>query len=103
MNKGLPTYIYGKLSYDINEYGCKIKTDGIELKMTSGDIYNLLMKLKKDSTWRNVINRIITADDNICVGKGSCPFPFDCKQWLDCDRTYCNADVCINGYAYRMS
>jgi len=32
----------------------------------------------------------------------NCPFPFSCNAF-PCKRLHCNADVCDNGYAYRMS
>ena len=31
-----------------------------------------------------------------------CPFPFECNEF-PCSDLNCNADVCSNGYAYRMS
>jgi hypothetical protein len=34
--------------------------------------------------------------------KIKCPFPFDCSSF-PCKSLNCNADVCSNGYAYRMS
>jgi hypothetical protein len=32
----------------------------------------------------------------------SCPFPYSCRIF-PCETLCCNADVCSNGYAYRMS
>jgi hypothetical protein len=32
----------------------------------------------------------------------SCPFPYSCNAF-PCETLCCNADVCSNGYAYRMS
>ena len=34
--------------------------------------------------------------------RGHCPFP-DCCSRFPCETLSCNADVCSNGYAYRMS
>lgn len=33
----------------------------------------------------------------------NCPFPNSCNERDNCTKDYCNADVCSNGYAYRMS
>ena len=43
--------------------------------------------------------------DNVTKDKGKffyCPFPTDCKRF-PCGKLNCNADVCSNGHAYRMS
>lgn len=32
-----------------------------------------------------------------------CSFPLECNERFTCERRNCNADVCSNGYAYRMS
>lgn len=32
-----------------------------------------------------------------------CPFPLECNRRFNCEKQRCNADVCSNGYAYRMS
>ena len=34
--------------------------------------------------------------------RGNCPFPDSCDEF-PCERLTCNADVCSNGYTYRMS
>jgi hypothetical protein len=34
--------------------------------------------------------------------KASCPFPQECNKF-PCKTLRCNADVCSNGHAYRMS
>ena len=31
-----------------------------------------------------------------------CPFPFECNEF-PCSNLSCNADVCSNGYAYRIT
>lgn len=39
----------------------------------------------------------------LAVQKGVCPFPNECNKRFTCTADSCNADTCVNGFAYKMS
>jgi hypothetical protein len=66
----------------------------IELVLTEEETYNIA------KSWiltnKEASKKIL--DGNML----GCPFPNECKRF-PCDKKHCNADVCSNGFAYRMS
>lgn len=42
-------------------------------------------------------------DNELAVVTGVCDFPLSCNQRKTCKAIHCSADVCNNGFAYRMS
>ena len=42
-------------------------------------------------------------DSELAVSNGTCQFPLDCKKRHTCKVKICNADVCTNGFAHKMS
>lgn len=63
------------------------------------DLYNSLKKLNSEA--HKYLNEKV--DNNLAVVKNVCDFPLNCNKRKTCTKDYCNADVCDNGYAYRMS
>lgn len=85
------------------KYGVIVSNNNISIELNKDEVIKLLFVLKKDKYWFNILKRIIKADKDTYVGKGNCVFPASCNEWFICEKKYCNADVCSNGYAYRMS
>ncbi len=40
---------------------------------------------------------------NLAIQRRACPFPDECNKRDSCTAKSCNADVCNNGFAFRMS
>jgi hypothetical protein len=98
-----PAYESPKFDYAIMNGHIGAQSDDINFKLTSGDILEILEKIKKDDLWLSMVNSFLTISNDTEVGKLTCPFPIVCSKWDHCVDTYCNADCCENGYAYRMS
>jgi hypothetical protein len=88
---------------EVFKYGVRIHGSNFSLELSRDEIIKLLFELKNDEYWFDVVNRIIESDDNTYVGSGECQFPVSCNEWFTCEKKYCNADICSNGYAYRLS
>jgi len=65
-----------------------------EIKLTKEEELSILRKYAKN--YPDVVKILLESP------KGHCPFPEDCKKF-PCNKLNCNADVCSNGHAYRMS
>ena len=52
---------------------------------------------------RKLQAKIDRKEGNLAVQKGVCPFSSSCNKREYCTKDSCSADVCSNGYAYRMS
>lgn len=48
------------------------------------------------------ITKQLPIENKTALEKGICPFPDDCDGRDSCTYNHCNADVCSNGYAYKM-
>lgn len=51
----------------------------------------------------DITKDVLIKNKKLAVVKGICPFPESCNNRSFCEKDFCNADVCSNGYAYRMS
>jgi hypothetical protein len=63
--------------------------------LTKSELIDAIAELAQKNP--EVIKIILKQKGKIC-----CPFPSCCKEF-PCKTLSCNADVCSNGYAYRMS
>ena len=67
----------------------------------------LKISLTQDEQF-DMMKTLITSYPNVAItilenlNKVHCPFPFICTDF-PCKSLSCNADVCDNGYTYRMS
>ena len=77
--------------------GYQIRRENI-CELSMDEMINLVCKFYKQCP---EIVKIITKrlDEKLPI---YCPFPCRCKEF-PCETLHCNADVCSNGYAYRMS
>lgn len=82
-----------KLNEFKKEYENQIKEKEKEIK----NVENAIKELEKIQADYDREQR------NLAVQKGVCPFPKECNERDYCTKDRCNADVCSNGYAYRMS
>ena len=73
------------------------------LELSKDEVTKFILALKHNEYWRKILKRIAESDEDTYVGSGRCKFPVSCNQWFGCNKKHCNADVCNNGYAYRMS
>ncbi len=89
--------MYKEIIKTITEQINNINKDISELqktKQTKVDAKEAIEKLQTEYEKEN---------NNLAIQKKICPFPEDCNLVDSCIKNYCNADVCDNGYAYRMS
>lgn len=71
----------------------------VELDMH--DMFKIAKVLVFEQT--EMLKRLMELNDKQeIIRKCNCPFPAECKEF-PCKTLSCNADVCDNGYAYRMS
>lgn len=67
-------------------------------ELSMDEIIGIVCKFYKQ--YPNIIKIITTRlDQNLPI---CCPFTTGCNAF-PCETLHCNADVCSNGYAYRMS
>jgi hypothetical protein len=67
----------------------------------------LLKDILNDEAMNNIVVNIFKImplqEKRLAIQTGVCSFPDSCNERKTCTKTYCNADVCSNGFAYRMS
>lgn len=78
-----------------------------EIRALESQIYELSAKKREREKALQVIKKLQAEEDRkagkLAVQKGIRPFPDSCNEREFCTKDNCNADVCSNGYAYRMS
>ena len=78
-----------------------------EISFLNKQIQELATKRQEHEKARDAIVLLQAEEDRkagkLAVQKGICPFPDRCKERKYCTADRCNADVCDNGFAYRMS
>lgn len=89
--------------FNVDKYGVQIKGDNYNVKLRDENVIKLLIALKHNKDWVAILERVATANKETAVGRGACSFPISCNDWYKCNTRNCDADVCSNGYAYRMS
>lgn len=99
----LPYYSkpYHRLSFNASRNEIHISNGAFCLKLSSGDLYNILILMMGIPKWRNVVCTLVNADPESCVAKGECPFPFNCSKWSTCKLVDCNADNLFNGEPWK--
>lgn len=78
-----------------------------EISSLDKQIHELAERKRERERARDAIKLLQAEEDRkagkLAVQKGICPFPDRCKERKYCTADRCNADVCDNGFAYRMS
>ena len=78
-----------------------------EIRALENQIYELSVKKQEREEALKTIKKLQAEEDRkagkLAVQKGICPFPDSCNKREFCTKDRCNADVCSNGHAYRMS
>ena len=78
-----------------------------EIRALESQIYELSAKKQEREKALKAIKKLQVEEDRkagkLAVQKGICPFPDSCNEREFCTNDRCSADVCSNGYAYRMS
>lgn len=68
----------------------------VDIKLSFDEEFWVVVKWAK--RYPNVLQTLLGMEDI----KINCPFP-ECCNLFPCKTLYCMADVCSNGYTYRMS
>lgn len=73
-------------------------TREVKIKLMPNETFGSLLKTTRENP--KLVETVLSLVKN--KKRISCPFPFECKEF-PCKDLYCNADMCTNGYSYRMS